>query len=70
VELATLIRKIEEMLGKKANVVTEPSQPGDVRQTYADISKARQLLGFEPRTSIDDGLERFIAWYLGKRGSQ
>jgi UDP-glucuronate 4-epimerase len=70
VELAALIRNIEKVLGKNANVVIESSQPGDVRQTYADISKARQLLGFEPRISIDEGLERFIAWYSGKRGLQ
>ena len=68
VELSALINKIENRMDKKANLVIKPTQPGDVRQTYADINKARQLLGFEPKTSIDDGLERFVAWYLDKRG--
>ena len=69
VELATLIEKIERVLGKKANVTIKPNQPGDVRQTFADISKARAQLGFEPKTSIDDGLRKFADWYLHKQES-
>lgn len=69
VVLADLISKLEQALGKKAKVRFKPSQPGDVSQTFADISKARALIGFEPRVSIDDGLRRFVDWYLNKRGS-
>ena len=69
VELAELIHKIEGVLGKKAKVTVKPNQPGDVRQTFADISKARAMLGFEPGTSIDDGLRKFADWYLNKRES-
>ena len=70
VVLADLIGKLERALGKKAKVRFMPSQPGDVSQTFADISKARTLLGFEPRVSIDDGLRRFVDWYLNQRGSK
>jgi UDP-glucuronate 4-epimerase len=67
VTLAGLIAKIEHTLGRKANIVRKPQQPGDVDRTFADISKARRLLGFEPRVSIDDGLKRFADWYLTNR---
>jgi len=67
VELAELISKIETVLGRKANVTVKPTQPGDVNQTYADITKAREMLGFEPKTSIDDGLKKFADWYLSKQ---
>lgn len=69
VALAALVEKIERVLGKKAAVRVKPNQPGDVRQTFADISKARAMLGFEPRTSIDDGLRKFADWYLNKQES-
>ena len=63
VELADLIRKLERALEKRATIVSKPNQPGDVDQTFADISKARQMLGYEPKVSIDEGLERFAAWF-------
>ena len=67
VELAELIGKIETVLNKKARVTVKPNQPGDVNQTFADISKARRMLDFEPKTSIDDGLRTFADWYLKKQ---
>ena len=67
VKLDELIGKIEKSLGKKAKVVAMPEQPGDVRQTYADISKASRMFGFKPETSIDTGLERFVEWYLKRQ---
>jgi nucleoside-diphosphate-sugar epimerase len=42
-------------------------QPGDVRRTYADPAKARALLGFEPTTSFEEGIGRFIAWFRRQR---
>jgi UDP-glucuronate 4-epimerase len=42
-------------------------QPGDVLVTYVDVSKARARLGYAPRTSMKDGLERFVRWYRGER---
>ncbi|MEW5795020.1 MAG: GDP-mannose 4,6-dehydratase [Candidatus Zixiibacteriota bacterium] len=70
VGLLDLITKLEKLLGKKAKTRLMPSQPGDVEQTYADITKARRLLGFQPRVSIDTGLARFAEWYLNRRGSK
>lgn len=67
VELAELIEKIETVLNKKAKVTVKPNQPGDVNQTFADISKAQRMLDFEPTTSIDDGLKIFADWYLKKQ---
>lgn len=62
--LSELISLLEENLGKKARIDRQPLQPGDVSITYADISKARQLLGYNPKTKIPDGLPRFVDWYL------
>jgi UDP-glucuronate 4-epimerase len=63
VELRHLISILEEKLGKKANIKRLPEQPGDVSTTCADISKARRLLGYDPKTSIGDGIENFVKWY-------
>ena len=43
-------------------------QPGDVKETYADIAAARRDLGFSPKTSIDDGIPRFVAWFREYHG--
>jgi UDP-glucuronate 4-epimerase len=58
----TLIRILEEKLGKKAVIEPMPMQPGDVEETFADISKARSLLGYEPQVSLEEGLTRFVDW--------
>ncbi len=63
VKLIDLIRYIEEALGKKAKVINYPEQRGDMKITYADIRKAERLVGFKPRVSIEEGLNRFIKWY-------
>jgi UDP-glucuronate 4-epimerase len=68
VELASLISRIEQHLGKKARLIRKPHQPGDVERTCADVRKAQRLLGFKPKVSIDDGLQRFVAWYIENRG--
>jgi UDP-glucuronate 4-epimerase len=62
VELHRLIALIGEALGKTPVVRQLPEQPGDVRQTYADISMARSELGYEPKTPFREGLKRFVAW--------
>jgi UDP-glucuronate 4-epimerase len=64
VQLNTLIHLIEDALGRKAIVKPTPEQPGDVRLTYADIGKAQRLLGYRPRISIEEGIERFCAWFM------
>ncbi len=63
VELLHLIGLIEKNLGKEADRLMLPMQPGDCEATYADIARAERLLGFEPRTKIEEGLKSFIDWY-------
>jgi len=62
--LMDFIGLIEKNLGKKAIINFMPLQPGDVPETYADIDKATQKLGYLPTTSIDVGIKNFIDWYL------
>jgi len=61
--LKELIRLIEHALGKKADIEVLELQPGDVSTTYADISKARQRLGYDPRFPMEEGIRRFVDWY-------
>jgi UDP-glucuronate 4-epimerase len=65
IQLKDLILAIENALGKKAKINRLPEQPGDVPLTCADISKARKLLGYNPKTKLSDGLPRFIEWFRG-----
>ena len=61
------IALLEEIIGKKALINQLSMQPGDVNTTYADISKAQQLLGYEPKTSFKEGLTKFVEWYKTHR---
>jgi len=63
VELRELISLIEKELGATARIDRQPLQPGDVPQTFADITKARKVLGYNPQTQIEDGIKRFVAWF-------
>ena len=62
--LSDLIAMIEKALGKKAEIERKPEQPGDVPVTFADITKARALLGYDPRTKITEGIPKFVEWFL------
>ena len=64
VELSRLISLLEENLGKKAILDRQPMQPGDVPITFADISKARKLLGYNPSTKIEEGIRKYTDWFL------
>lgn len=64
VELEAMIAMLEKHLGKKAKKEYLPHQPGDVLETYADIDQSRLELNYEPATSLDEGLSRFVSWYL------
>ncbi len=69
VELGYFIEVIEKEIGKKAVKNFLPMQQGDVLETYADISKAKRLLGWEPKTNIEEGIGKFVKWfreYYGK----
>ena len=61
--LDNLITEIGAALGKKAIIQRLPEQPGDVNQTYADVSKAKERLNYEPCTDISDGLASFVKWF-------
>ena len=63
VTLSELITAIEKISGKKAMIDRQPEQAGDVPKTYADISKAKRLLNYQPDTSLEAGLLRFYEWY-------
>ena len=67
-ELTRMIGLIEEACGRAAEKIFLPLQPGDVRDTYADISAIQRDLGFEPTTSIAEGIPRFVAWYRKYHG--
>ena len=69
VKLITLIRTIEDALGKKAEIQWLPDQPGDVPITYADISKAQKILGYRPQTSLAQGIEAFLRWHFEQQES-
>jgi UDP-glucuronate 4-epimerase len=67
IQLKDLISAIENALGKKAKINELPEQPGDMPLTYADISKARKLLGYNPTTKLNEGLPKFVEWFLRKQ---
>ncbi|MDB2506947.1 GDP-mannose 4,6-dehydratase [Opitutales bacterium] len=62
VTLSELIATIEAVLGKKAEINRLPEQPGDVPQTWADITKAAALFGYKPNTALKQGIEKFVEW--------
>jgi UDP-glucuronate 4-epimerase len=65
--LKELIRLIEEAFGKKANIETMEFQPGDVSVTYADITKAKRMLKYQPKVKMKEGIQRFVEWYKENR---
>jgi len=67
VELRRLVELLERALGKRAIIDHQPLQPGDVPLTYADVSKARRLLGYNPQTNIEAGIDRFVDWFKKQR---
>ena len=66
VELLHLIRTIESCLGRSAEIRFLPMQPGDVYETQARVDKLKEVTGYSPRVSIEDGIRRFVDWYLGE----
>lgn len=63
VSLKEMVETIENALGKKATLDIQPMQPGDVDKTYADISKAKAMIGYEPQTNFAEGIRKFVEWY-------
>jgi len=65
IQLMDFIHEIENATGKTAKLKMLGMQAGDVNQTFADISKAKALLGYNPKTSVHDGIAKFVDWYKG-----
>lgn len=63
ISLQKLIETLETVIGKKAIINRQPEQPGDVPHTYADVSKAQALLGYNAGTDFEDGLKKFYGWF-------
>lgn len=66
VSLKEMINTIAEVLNKTPNIQELPMQPGDVERTFADISKAKRIIGYEPKISFEQGIKYFIEWYKKK----
>ncbi len=66
--LTDFIRVIEGVIGKEAVIVKEPPKPGDMPITHADVSKARDLLGYDPVVSVEEGMREFWGWYQREVG--
>lgn len=66
VTLARLVELLEQSLGIKALIDRQPTQPGDVPLTFANVDKARRLLGYNPSTTIEAGLAKFAEWFLAR----
>jgi len=67
ISLKNLISLIEKECSKESHITQLPMQAGDVSITYADISKAKQLLGYEPKTTIEKGVANYVKWYKERR---
>ena len=67
VPMLKVIDILEGLLGRKANVVHQPAHPSDVPATWADITRARELLDWSPRTTLEEGLQRCVEWYREQR---
>jgi Nucleoside-diphosphate-sugar epimerases len=63
IELSQMVQTIENALGRKAELNILPVQPGDVEKTFADISKSKKILGYNPHTAFAEGINKFVQWY-------
>ncbi len=68
ISLRGLVEAIGRATGKEPRVDWQPNQPGDVPRTFADVSRAKDELGYNPTVSLDEGLQRFVEWYRGPEG--
>ena len=67
ISMMRVIHKLEEIIGKKADIHEYAEAPADVRATWADITHAREILNWEPETGLDEGLKETVAWYMEER---
>ena len=64
VDLMRMIGLIEKEIGKKAEIDFQPMQPGDAKESFADIDLTEKVLGFKSTMSINEGIPKFIDWYM------
>lgn len=64
--LAELVTLLEAAIGRPAILDRQPPQPGDVERTFADVCRARELLGYAPAVPVREGIPRFVSWYRGR----
>lgn len=67
ITISELLTKIEQRVGKKARIDYIPRHPADVEANWADVSKAKTLLGWQPKVGLDDGITGLVNWYLEQR---
>lgn len=70
IQLSEMIEALERVLGKKAVIDRKPMQKGDVSNTFANIDKARRILGYEPKTSFEEGVRQFLSWNKSRTGAK
>ena len=63
------IELLEKAIGKKAELEFAPMQPGDIKETWADIGPIQRDFGFQPKVTIDEGIPRFVEWYRNYYGA-
>lgn len=63
ISLKEMVATLEKEIGKKVKIKALPMQPGDVQRTYADITKAQKILGYQPTTAFEEGIKQFVQWY-------
>jgi nucleoside-diphosphate-sugar epimerase len=62
-----MIKVLEKMLGKKADVIHHPAHPADMMTNWADVTKAREMLGWQPQVGLQEGMQAMVDWYLKER---
>ena len=67
ISINNMIRKLEDRIGKKAQIVTRDFHPADVYANHANVSRAKEVLGWEPEVSLDEGMTRLVDWYMQER---
>jgi nucleoside-diphosphate-sugar epimerase len=63
-----VVRILSELIGRPIRAVHKPERPGDIRHSHAEVTIAREKLGFKARTSVRDGLARTLAWAKDRKG--
>lgn len=67
IPINALIQKMKNLIGKKVKIIHEPAHPADMAASWADVSKAKKILGWQPEVSLNDGINRLIHWYMSER---